>query len=78
MLEVRTLAIPDVKLIRTNRFSDGGGYFCETFQRPAFAAHRESSATFSRTTNPARTVSERFGVCIFSGRLSRRPSSFEF
>jgi dTDP-4-dehydrorhamnose 3,5-epimerase len=32
------LAIPDVKLIRTDRFSDGRGYFCETFQRPAFAA----------------------------------------
>src|ERR1700676_4041960 len=38
MLEVRSLAIPDVKLIRANRFSDGRGYFCETFQRPAFAA----------------------------------------
>jgi dTDP-4-dehydrorhamnose 3,5-epimerase len=37
MLEVRSLAIPDVKLIRTNRFSDGRGYSCETFQRPAFA-----------------------------------------
>jgi hypothetical protein len=37
MLEVRSLAIPDVKLIRTDRFSDGRGYFCETFQRPAFA-----------------------------------------
>jgi dTDP-4-dehydrorhamnose 3,5-epimerase len=40
MLEVRSLAIPDVKLIRTSRFSDGRGYFCETFQRPAFAAQR--------------------------------------
>jgi dTDP-4-dehydrorhamnose 3,5-epimerase len=38
MMEVRSLAIPDVKLIKTNRFSDGRGYFCETFQRPAFAA----------------------------------------
>jgi dTDP-4-dehydrorhamnose 3,5-epimerase len=38
MLEVRSLAIPDVKLIKTDRFSDGRGYFCETFQRPAFAA----------------------------------------
>jgi dTDP-4-dehydrorhamnose 3,5-epimerase len=38
MLDVRSLAIPDVKLIRTNRFSHGRGYFCETFQRPAFAA----------------------------------------
>jgi dTDP-4-dehydrorhamnose 3,5-epimerase len=38
IMEVRSLAIPDVKLIWTNRFSDGRGYFCETFQRPAFAA----------------------------------------
>jgi dTDP-4-dehydrorhamnose 3,5-epimerase len=37
MLEVRSLAIPGVKLIRTKRFSDGRGYFCETFQRSAFA-----------------------------------------
>ena len=37
MLEVRSLAIPDVKLIRTNRSSEGRGYFCETFQRSAFA-----------------------------------------
>jgi dTDP-4-dehydrorhamnose 3,5-epimerase len=37
MLEVRSLAISDVKVIRTKRFSDGRGYFCETFQRFAFA-----------------------------------------
>ena len=37
MLQVRSLAIPDVKLIRTDRLSDGRGYFCETFQRSAFA-----------------------------------------
>jgi dTDP-4-dehydrorhamnose 3,5-epimerase len=37
MLEVRSLAIPDVKLIRANRSSDDRGYFCETFQRSAFA-----------------------------------------
>lgn len=37
MLEVRCLAIPDVKLIRMNRFADARGYFCETFQRSAFA-----------------------------------------
>lgn len=39
MLEVRSLAIPDVKLIGTKRFCDDRGYFCETFQRPALAAH---------------------------------------
>ncbi|WP_245269917.1 dTDP-4-dehydrorhamnose 3,5-epimerase [Nitrobacter hamburgensis] len=32
------MAIPDVKLIRTPRFSDTRGYFCETFQRADFAA----------------------------------------
>ena len=32
-LDVHSLAIPDVKLIRTPRFSDARGYFCETFQR---------------------------------------------
>jgi hypothetical protein len=37
-LEARSLAIPDVKLIRTPRFSDARGYFCETFQRADFAA----------------------------------------
>ncbi len=39
MLEVRSLMIPDVKLIRTTRYSDDRGYFSETFQRAAFAAH---------------------------------------
>jgi dTDP-4-dehydrorhamnose 3,5-epimerase len=37
-LDVHGLAIPDVKLIRTPRFSDARGYFCETFQRADFAA----------------------------------------
>ena len=38
-LEMHSLAIPDVKLIRTQRFSDARGYFCETYQRADFAAH---------------------------------------
>ena len=37
-LDVHSLAIPDVKLIRTPRISDARGYFCETFQRADFAA----------------------------------------
>jgi dTDP-4-dehydrorhamnose 3,5-epimerase len=37
-LDVHSLAIPDVKLIRTRRFADARGYFCETFQRADFAA----------------------------------------
>lgn len=39
MLEVRSLMIPDVRLIKTRRSCDDRGYFSETFQRPAFAAH---------------------------------------
>jgi dTDP-4-dehydrorhamnose 3,5-epimerase len=35
---VHFLEIPDVRLIRTPRISDARGYFCETFQRAAFAA----------------------------------------
>jgi dTDP-4-dehydrorhamnose 3,5-epimerase len=37
-LDVRSLAIADVKLVRTPRFADARGYFCETFQRADFAA----------------------------------------
>ncbi|KJC40959.1 dTDP-4-dehydrorhamnose 3,5-epimerase [Bradyrhizobium sp. LTSP849] len=37
MVEVRCLAIPDVKMVRTDRLSDSRGYFCETFRRSAFA-----------------------------------------
>ena len=36
-LDVHSLVIPDVKLIRTPRFSDARGCFCETFQRADFA-----------------------------------------
>jgi dTDP-4-dehydrorhamnose 3,5-epimerase len=39
-LHVQSLAIPDVKLIRTQRFSDARGYFCETFQQDRFIEHR--------------------------------------
>ncbi len=37
-LDVRSLEIPDVKLIGTPRYTDARGYFCETFQRADFAA----------------------------------------
>ncbi|WP_346347906.1 dTDP-4-dehydrorhamnose 3,5-epimerase [Bradyrhizobium sp. 159] len=37
MLEVRCLEIPDIKIIQTDRVFDARGYFCETFQRSAFA-----------------------------------------
>lgn len=35
-IDVQTLPIPDVKLIRTARIADVRGYFCETYVRPAF------------------------------------------
>lgn len=35
-LDIQTLPIPDVKLIRTSRIADVRGYFCETYARPAF------------------------------------------
>jgi dTDP-4-dehydrorhamnose 3,5-epimerase len=38
-LDIRSLEIPGVKLIRPERFSDPRGYFSETFARAAFAAH---------------------------------------
>jgi dTDP-4-dehydrorhamnose 3,5-epimerase len=38
-LDVQSLEIPDVRLIRTRRFSDARGYFCDTFRRADFAAH---------------------------------------
>jgi len=38
IIEVRSLAIPDVKVIRFARFSDSRGYFTETYRRNDFAA----------------------------------------
>lgn len=38
IIEVRSLAIPDVKVIRFARFSDSRGYFTETYRRSDFAA----------------------------------------
>jgi dTDP-4-dehydrorhamnose 3,5-epimerase len=35
-LDIQTLPIPDVKLIRTLRIADIRGYFCEIYARPAF------------------------------------------
>jgi dTDP-4-dehydrorhamnose 3,5-epimerase len=37
-LEIRSLVIPDVKLIRAKRHSDARGYFSETYQRADFTA----------------------------------------
>jgi len=38
IIEVWSLAIPDVKVIRFARFSDSRGYFTETYRRSDFAA----------------------------------------
>ena len=37
-LSVTSLAIPDVKLVVTDRFGDDRGFFSETYSRRAFAA----------------------------------------
>ncbi len=36
ILEVKTLAIPDIKVIRFGRFNDHRGYFTETFRKSDF------------------------------------------
>lgn len=36
-LNVRSLAIPEAKILTTPRLTDSRGYFCETFRRDAFA-----------------------------------------
>jgi dTDP-4-dehydrorhamnose 3,5-epimerase len=38
MLEVSTLSIPDVLLVRPRRFQDQRGYFCETYKQRDFVA----------------------------------------
>ena len=37
-MEVRSLAIPDVKLITPQRFGDGRGYFEQTYHRDDYAS----------------------------------------
>ena len=37
-LDVRSLSIPDVKLLTPRRFADTRGYFVETWNRKAFRA----------------------------------------
>ena len=72
-LDVHSLAIPDVKLIRTPRFSGARGYFCETFQRADFAA-QGSKTIFSRTISRVPIGQEPFAACTFNVRLSLRRS----
>ena len=74
-LDVHSLAIPDVKLIRTPRFSDARGYFCETFQRADFAAHGLGS-DFLQDNQSSSARREPFAACTFNDRLSLRRSWF--
>lgn len=41
ILEVKSLSIPEVKLIRVARFADHRGYFTETFRRSDVEAHAD-------------------------------------
>ena len=37
-MQVDSLAIPDVKIIRPKKFGDHRGFFSETYSKPAFEA----------------------------------------
>ncbi len=43
IIEVRALAIPEIKLIRFARFPDHRGYFTEVWRRSDFQEHPELS-----------------------------------
>ncbi len=43
ILEVKTLAIPEIKVIRFARFLDARGYFCEPFRQSDFLEHPDLS-----------------------------------
>ncbi len=73
MLDVESLAIPDVKLIRPRRFDDARGFFSETFKTSQFAAvglpTRFVQDNCSYSPMPAS-----FAVCTFSRRRPRKAS----
>jgi dTDP-4-dehydrorhamnose 3,5-epimerase len=43
ILEIRSLAIPDVKVVRYARFCDDRGYFTETFRKSDFWGHADAA-----------------------------------
>ena len=43
ILEIRSLAIPDVKVVRYARFRDDRGYFTETFRKSDFLGHADAA-----------------------------------
>ncbi len=42
IIEISSLAIPDVKVVRFARFRDDRGYFCESYRRGDFETHPEA------------------------------------
>jgi dTDP-4-dehydrorhamnose 3,5-epimerase len=46
ILEIRSLAIPDVKVVRYARFRDDRGYFTETFRKSDLLNHADAAACF--------------------------------
>jgi dTDP-4-dehydrorhamnose 3,5-epimerase len=43
ILEIRTLAIPEVKVVRYARFRDDRGYFTETYRKSDFFSHADAT-----------------------------------
>ncbi len=43
ILEIRSLAIPDVKIVRYARFRDDRGYFTETFRKSDLWGHADAA-----------------------------------
>ena len=43
ILEIRSLAIPNVKVVRYARFCDDRGYFTETFRKSDFLGHADAA-----------------------------------
>lgn len=49
ILEVKSLAIPEVKVITYGRFADNRGYFTEHFRKSDFDLHPDIASFFSKT-----------------------------
>jgi len=69
MLELRSLPIPDVKVIRPDQFSDDHGYR-ETFQRSAFA-EKEILHDFAQDNQSS---SDRIGTRLAFPATAFRPT----
>jgi len=58
ILEVKSLALPEVKVIRYARFSDERGYFTESYQMKEFASHEQLAPIF--TNRPMVQLNENY------------------